>query len=108
MQVPVKTHKQLDPYARLLDRLTLALDEADNLAHLTSEPPPDMEVRGLSPDELALITAYLVNDRAWLNGWHATAARYYQAAVQPPPFERQPAFAGGRRGGTAVGERHQR
>ncbi len=94
MQVPVDTHNESDPYGRLLERLTVALDEADNLAQLSSQPPPDMEVRGLSPDELALITAYLAKDRAWLNGWHATAARHYQSAVAQPPFERQPALAG--------------
>ncbi len=50
MQVPVETHNESDPYERLLERLTVALDEADNLAQLSSQPPPDMEVRGLSPD----------------------------------------------------------
>ncbi|OLU23296.1 hypothetical protein BVH03_24085 [Pseudomonas sp. PA15(2017)] len=93
MQVPLDTPNESDPYGRLLERLTVALDEADNLAQLSSQPLPDMEVRGLSPDELALIIAYLAKDRAWLNGWHATAARHYQSAVTQPPFQRQPALA---------------
>lgn len=93
MQVRVDTHNESDPYGRLLERLTVALDEADNLAQLSSQPPPDMEVRGLSPAELALITAYLAKDRARLNGWHATAARQYQSAVVQPPFKRQSALA---------------
>ncbi|AEF23420.1 MULTISPECIES: hypothetical protein [Pseudomonas] len=94
MQVPVEPPDEHDPYGRLLERLTVALVEADNLAQLTREPPPDMEVRGLSADELALITAYLARDRAWLTGWHATAARQYQSSIAQPPFERQPALAG--------------
>ncbi len=94
MQVPVDPPEESDPYERLLTRLTAALSEADNLAQLSSEPPPDMEVRGLSADELALITAYLARDRAWLTGWHATAARQHQSSAVQPPFERQPALAG--------------
>ena len=89
MQVSVEPPDEQDPYGRLLKRLTVALVEADNLAQLSSQPLPDMEVRGLSPDELALITAYLAKDRAWRNGWHATAARQYQSSTAQPPFERQ-------------------
>lgn len=94
MQVGRNPGKPSDPYGRLLQRLTVALGEADNLAQLSDKPSEDMDVRGLSPDELALITAYLANDRAGLTGWHATAARQYQTAMPVPPFSRQPAFAG--------------
>ncbi|YCH22841.1 hypothetical protein M1D96_04820 [Pseudomonas sp. D1-3] len=94
MQVPVDTQNDSDPYGRLLQRLTLALGEADNLAQLSDQPAADMEVRGLSPEELALISAYLAKDRAGLNGWHATATRHYQSAAPQPPFERQLTFSG--------------
>jgi len=96
-----------DPYGRLLQRLTVALGEADNLALLSDKPAVDMDVRGLSPDELALITAYLASDRAWLDGWHATAARGYRASVSAPPFPRQPAFAGQERGRLPGGARQK-
>ncbi|SHL03981.1 hypothetical protein [Phytopseudomonas punonensis] len=107
MQVPIEAHKQSDPYGRLLERLTVALGEADTLAQLSSEPSPDMEVRGLSSDELALITAYLADDRASLNGWYATAARHQQRVVLPPPFERHPAIAGSGHHHLLTGERRK-
>ncbi|UCJ16629.1 hypothetical protein K5Q02_23125 [Pseudomonas sp. MM211] len=86
-----------DPYGRLLQRLTSALDEADSLARLSDAPCADMEVRGLSAAELALITAYMSNDHQWLKGWHATTAQHYLsgvASLEPvqPPFERHSVF----------------
>lgn len=94
-----------DPYGRLLQRLTTALGEADNLAQLSDKPTVEMDVRDLSPDELALISAYLASDRAWLGGWHGTAADWYQAPGLAPPFQRQPAFVGPGQGRSAVGAR---
>ncbi|SDH49524.1 hypothetical protein SAMN05216588_10550 [Pseudomonas flavescens] len=64
-----------DPCGRLLQRLTSALDEADSLARLSDAPSGDMEVRGLSAAELALIMAYLANDRDWLKVWYAMSAQ---------------------------------
>lgn len=107
MQVGRAPGNPSDPYGRLLQRLTVALGEAANLAQLTDTPSVDMDVRGLSPDELVLITAYLANDRAGLTGWHATAARRYQAAVPAPPFARQPAFAGQEQGRLPGGVRQK-
>lgn len=107
MQVDRTPGNPSDPYGRLLQRLTVALGEADNLALLSDKPAVDMDVRGLSPDELALITAYLASDRAWLDGWHATAARRYLASVSAPPFPRQPAFAGQERGRLPGGARQK-
>ncbi|TBU78382.1 hypothetical protein DNK06_05135 [Pseudomonas daroniae] len=91
---------ETDPYGRLLRRLTCALDEASSLARLSDEPPGEMEVRGLSAAELALIAAYLANDHDWLKGWHATAAQQYWSGVVPsepvqPPFERHSILSAG-------------
>ncbi|RJG12110.1 hypothetical protein D3879_01945 [Pseudomonas cavernicola] len=61
-------------YERLLQRLALALDEADSATRLHKEPPRELELRGLSPAELELIRAYLDRDLHWLRGWHAAAA----------------------------------
>lgn len=82
-----------DPFGRLLQRLTLALDDADSLARLSDKPSGDMEVRGLSVVELELIRAYLASDQDWLRGWHAMAAQPYRSgtvSVEPlaPPFKR--------------------
>ncbi|MGH8437124.1 MAG: hypothetical protein ACRERX_22275 [Pseudomonas sp.] len=60
-------------YERLLQRLALALDEADSATRLHKQPPSELELRGLSPAELELIRAYLDRDLHWLRGWHAAA-----------------------------------
>ncbi len=60
-------------YERLLQRLALALDEADNLNRMSAEPPYELELRDLSSAELELIRAYLDRDLDWLRGWHAAA-----------------------------------
>lgn len=60
-------------YERLLQRLALALDEADTAERLRDECPMELELRGLSSAELALIRAYLDQDVNWLRGWHAAA-----------------------------------
>lgn len=60
-------------YERLLQRLALALDEADNLSRLSAKPPLELEVRDLTSAELELIRAYMDRDLDWLRGWHAAA-----------------------------------
>ena len=60
-------------YERLLQRLALALEEADTATRLHETPPDELELRGLTPAELELIRAYLDRDLNWLRGWHAAA-----------------------------------
>lgn len=60
-------------YERLLQRLALALDEADAATRLHAAPPEELELSGLTPAELDLIRAYLDRDLNWLRGWHAAA-----------------------------------
>ncbi|SIQ81860.1 hypothetical protein [Aquipseudomonas alcaligenes] len=60
-------------YERLLQRLALALQEADTATRLHQAPPDELELRGLTPAELELIRAYLDRDLHWLRGWHAAA-----------------------------------
>lgn len=60
-------------YERLLQRLELALDEAHSQRGQRTEPPAELELRGLSPYEVELINAYMEHDLNWLRGWHAAA-----------------------------------
>ncbi|NNN25868.1 MULTISPECIES: hypothetical protein [Pseudomonas] len=60
-------------YERLLQRLALALAEADTAERLRDECPMELELRGLSSAEMELIRAYLDQDVNWLRGWHAAA-----------------------------------
>ena len=60
-------------YERLLQRLALALEEADTATRLHETPPAELELRGLTQAELELIRAYLDRDINWLRGWHAAA-----------------------------------
>ena len=60
-------------YERLLQRLALALEEADTATRLHQNPPDELELRGLTPAEMELIRAYLDRDLNWLSGWHAAA-----------------------------------
>ena len=60
-------------YDRLLQRLALALQEADTATRLHQAPPDELELSGLTPAELELIRAYLDRDLNWLRGWHAAA-----------------------------------
>ncbi|MBM7061409.1 hypothetical protein JQX08_11905 [Pseudomonas sp. UL073] len=60
-------------YERLLQRLALALDEADTALRLRDESSGELELRGLSSAEVAFIHAYLDHDLNWLSGWHAAA-----------------------------------
>ncbi|MEO4045647.1 hypothetical protein AAFN46_00985 [Pseudomonas sp. CAU 1711] len=60
-------------YERLLQRLALALDEAESASRLHQTAPAELELRGLTPAEMDLIRAYLERDLNWLRGWHAAA-----------------------------------
>jgi hypothetical protein len=57
----------------LLQRLSVALDEADNLARVSTKAPDELELRDLTAAELELIRAYMDHDLNWLRGWHAAA-----------------------------------
>jgi len=70
-------------YERLLQRLALALDEADTAVRLRDEQPRELELRGLTPAELDLIRAYLDRDLHWLRGWHAAAEELALIEQQP-------------------------
>lgn len=60
-------------YERLLQRLALALEEAETASRLRQAAPLELELRGLTPAEMELIRAYLDRDLNWLRGWHAAA-----------------------------------
>lgn len=72
-------------YERLLQRLALALDEADSLSGLSAEPPLELELRDLTAAEMELIRAYLNRDLNWLRGWHAAAQEMAQIEQLPAP-----------------------
>lgn len=84
-------------YERLLQRLALALDEADSLSGLSAEPPLELELRDLTSAEMELIRAYLNRDLNWLRGWHAAAQEMAQIGQLPAPRKlgrgTSPAFA---------------
>ncbi|MFV3368933.1 hypothetical protein ACNFH5_12250 [Pseudomonas sp. NY15435] len=80
-------------YERLLQRLALALDEADTAERLRDECPVELELRGLSSAEMELIRAYLDQDVNWLRGWHAAAeelALLERAPARVPRHVRPP------------------
>ncbi|MDO9622807.1 MAG: hypothetical protein Q7J46_02280 [Pseudomonas sp.] len=60
-------------YERLLQRLSVALEEADSMARLSTKVPDELELRDLTGAELELIRAYMDHDLNWLRGWHAAA-----------------------------------
>ncbi|MFI8745117.1 hypothetical protein ACIGKL_08165 [Pseudomonas sp. NPDC077186] len=70
-------------YERLLQRLALALEEAETASRLHAEPLRELELDGLSPAELELIRAYLNRDLHWLRGWHAAAEELALIQRQP-------------------------
>ncbi|HEY1026143.1 MAG TPA: hypothetical protein VGE28_00785 [Pseudomonas sp.] len=84
-------------YERLLQRLALALEEADTASRLHAEPLHELELDGLSPAELELIRAYLKRDLNWLRGWHA-------AAEELALIQRQPLRSGRPAGNRAAGK----
>ncbi|MDX1370088.1 hypothetical protein [Pseudomonas sp.] len=68
-----RTEASAGLYERLLQRLSVALDEADNMTRLSTKVPDELELRDLTAAELELIRAYLDHDLNWLRGWHAAA-----------------------------------
>ena len=70
-------------YERLLQRLALALDEAESVGRVSTEPLAELELRGLTAAELELIRAYLDHDLNWLRGWHAAAEELAQIEELP-------------------------
>ncbi|MFT0621067.1 hypothetical protein [Ectopseudomonas guguanensis] len=79
-------------YERLLQRLALALEEADTASRLHAAPLRELELDGLSPAELELIRAYLNRDLHWLRGWHAAAEEL--ALIQRQPMRSAKAAGG--------------
>ncbi|SDU28321.1 hypothetical protein SAMN05216296_2838 [Pseudomonas pohangensis] len=73
------------PYGHLLQRIALALEEADSAVHLRMEAPAELELSDLSLAEMALIRAYLEGDLPWLPGWHAAADGLLPAERRAPP-----------------------
>ena len=65
-------------YGRVLQRLTLALEEAERTAGDDTGTTTELEVGGLTPAEFDLIRAYLQQDSQWLSGWHAAAEEQAQ------------------------------
>jgi len=65
-------------YGRVLQRLTLALEEAERRAGDENGATAELEVGGLTPAEFDLIRAYLQQDSQWLSGWHAAAEEQAQ------------------------------
>lgn len=72
-------------YERLLQRLAMALDEANSLSVLSAQPLRELELRGLTRAEMELIRAYLDRDLDWLRGWHAAAQEMAYIEQQPKP-----------------------
>lgn len=81
--VDVQQGERSGLYERLLQRLALALEEADTASRLHSEPRRELELDGLSQAELELIHAYLNRDLHWLRGWHAAAEELALIQRQP-------------------------
>ncbi|CAD5107618.1 hypothetical protein [Zestomonas carbonaria] len=87
-------------YERLLQRLALALEEAETAQRWRDERPGELELRGLSSAEVALINAYLDHDLSWLSGWHAAAeelALIERRALRPLRPQRNGVRAGAAR-----------
>ncbi|WP_217476189.1 hypothetical protein [Stutzerimonas stutzeri] len=69
-------------YGRVLQRLTVALEEAERTASEGAGTTTELEVGGLTPAEFDLIRAYLQQDSQWLSGWHAAAEEQAQLVRQ--------------------------
>jgi ribosomal protein L37AE/L43A len=50
---------------------------------LSTQPPLELELRGLTAAEMELIRAYLDRDLGWLRGWHAAAQEMAQIEQLP-------------------------
>lgn len=69
-------------YGRVLQRLSVALEEAERAADDDTGAATELEVGGLTPAEFDLIRAYLQQDAQWLSGWHAAAEEQAQLVRQ--------------------------
>jgi hypothetical protein len=66
-------------YERLIDRLALALDAARTAGRLRDEHPLELELRGLSPAEFALVKAYLDRSERETHGCLSEAVKQLDA-----------------------------
>ena len=66
-------------YERLIDRLGMALDAARTAGSLRDERPLELELRGLSPAEFALVKAYLDRSERETQGCLSQAVRQLDA-----------------------------
>ncbi|MDI2592167.1 hypothetical protein NYP20_25710 [Pseudomonas sp. N3-W] len=66
-------------YERLIDRLGMALDAAKAAGRLRDERPVELELRGLSPAEFALVKAYLDRSERETHGCLSDAVRQLDA-----------------------------
>ena len=66
-------------YERLIDRLGLALEAAKTAGRLRDERPLELELRGLSPAEFALVRAYLDRSERETHGCLSAAVKQLDA-----------------------------
>lgn len=66
-------------YERLIDRLGMALDAAKTAGRLRDERPLELELRGLSPSEFALVKAYLDRSERETHGCLSEAIKQLDA-----------------------------
>jgi len=66
-------------YERLIDRLGMALDAAKTAGRLRDERPLELELRGLSPAEFALVKAYLDRSERETQGCLSEAVKQLDA-----------------------------
>lgn len=63
-------------YEKLIDRLGIALDAARTAGRLRDERPLELELRGLSPAEFALVKAYLDRSERETHGCLSEAVKH--------------------------------
>ncbi|WP_460120580.1 hypothetical protein [Pseudomonas sp. S2_C03] len=66
-------------YEKLIDRLGIALDAAKTAGRLRDERPLELELRGLSPAEFALVKAYLDRSERETHGCLSEAVKQLDA-----------------------------
>lgn len=71
MSLSARTASSADLYDRLLHRLAVALEQADEQTLM--DESHEIELKNLTHAEMELIKAYLQRDVRWLQGWHAAA-----------------------------------
>ncbi|MCJ8170665.1 hypothetical protein [Atopomonas sediminilitoris] len=62
-------------YERLLERVVHALEDADEHSAEGGAAPAEVDLEGLSEEEVAWLRAFVQRDLQWLRGWHAAARR---------------------------------